>query len=578
MTAGARMAGPLGAARAFARDVARFAGPRGAAAAALVALGALFEGLGLVLLVPLLGVVFGLAPPGGLLQRGADLLFGAAGVHGTFGRLASILAAFSGLVIVRAVAVYRRDMTLTDLQSGFVERQRLLVTERLAGASWDQVARLRHARVVHVMSADIQRAGLAAHFLLQGLTAGVMLAVQGAVAILLSPLLAAITLALLAVGGLALVPLLRRSHVLGGDVTNAQFGLLDTTARFLGGLKLATAQGLQSRFVAEFQATLQTLRRRQLDTVRQQSLSGLAMTTGAALIAAALVLLGFGVLHLAPAVLATLVVVIGRMSGPARQIQQGAQHFVHALPAYGKITDLLADLAPAGPASAGPLEMALPDGPIVFDNVSFAHDGTAGVVHLSLAVDPGSFIGVNGPSGAGKTTFADLLVGLLPPQSGTITVGGRPLDAASLPLWRNTVAYVAQDAWLFHDTVRRNLCWSSPQASEDEIWEALRLTGADGLVRRMANGLDTTVGERGTLVSGGERQRLALARALLRRPRLLVLDEATGALDAASEHRIVEALRALAPRPTIVMIAHRTECFAGCDRVLRFEDGRLASS
>jgi ATP-binding cassette subfamily C protein len=106
------------------------------------------------------------------------------------------------------------------------------------------------------------------------------------------------------------------------------------------------------------------------------------------------------------------------------------------------------------------------------------------------------------------------------------------------------------------------------------MWHALTLAGADDLVRRMAQGLDTMVGERGALVSGGERQRLALARAVLRQPRLLVLDEATNALDVAGERDVIERLRAIVPRPTIVVIAHRPESIALCDRVLRFEAGR----
>jgi ATP-binding cassette subfamily C protein len=216
-------------------------------------------------------------------------------------------------------------------------------------------------------------------------------------------------------------------------------------------------------------------------------------------------------------------------------------------------------------------------GPVVFRNVSFHYQETrqaAGpIVKLDLVIQPGSFVGVSGPSGVGKTTFADLLVGLLEPDRGEIIIGDTPLRGASAVSWRDHVSYVAQDPYLFRDTIRRNLLWANPQAGEPELWDALAIAAVDALVPRMPFGLDTLLGERGSLVSGGERQRLCLARTILRRPWLLVLDEATSAIDVPSEQDILKRLRSLDPHPTIVMIAHREESLSCCDRVLRFDGG-----
>lgn len=568
--------------RPFLRDFAAFAGRKAVTTAVLLLLGALLEGLGLVLLVPLLAIVIGSGLPSGRLARAAAALFNFFGVETPLGQLALLLAAFGGLIIVRAIVLYARDMAVARLRTTFMETHRLRIVERLAGAPWDQIVRLRHARVTQLMSGDLQRVGVAATVVLQIAIAGAMLLTQCLLVFLLAPAMAFIAFAILAAGVVAFVPTARRARALGGETTQTNLWLLNSVGQFLGGLKLAISQNLQNGFVEEFRRNLREQAHQQIEFVRQQTTSRLALSTVSAIVSGLLVLVGFGALHIAPATLITLLLIIARMIAPAAQIQQGAQQLAHALPFYHRIKAIERDLAaihhtPDGPADAP----ALVEGPIVFDNVGFRHsvvgsdaDSLRGIRGISLTIRPGETIGIAGPTGAGKTTFADLLVGLYPPDEGKITIAGVPLQDAALAAWRDRVSYISQDAFLFHDTVRRNLSWAAPRASEAEIWRALELIGAGALVRGMERGLDTILGERGTLVSGGERQRIALARALLRKPWLMVLDEATTAIDIAGERSILMALRTLKPHPTVVTIAHRSESLAFCDRVLRFEGGR----
>ncbi len=193
-----------------------------------------------------------------------------------------------------------------------------------------------------------------------------------------------------------------------------------------------------------------------------------------------------------------------------------------------------------------------------------------GLDAIDLFIPAGAFIGIRGPSGSGKTTLLDLVSGLLVPQAGSISVGGRSLSGATLQRFRERLAYVTQEPFLFDDTIRRNLAWSREDVGEDEMWAALAEVDADRLVRRLGCGLDTRIGERGVMLSAGERQRLALARALLRRPAVLILDEATNAIDIASERAILERLATMAGSVTIMLAAHRNESLALCDSVIEF--------
>jgi ATP-binding cassette subfamily C protein len=566
--------------RQFLRDFVSFAGCKGISAVGLVALSAVLEVFGLVLIIPLLTIAIGSNLSSGKMSRAAATAFDFLGMDNPLARLALLLGIFGVVILVRAVVISMRDVTVAELQTGFIEAQRLRIAERLVAAQWDQVVRLRHARIMHLISGDIQRIGMMTNFLLQCAVSCVMLIAQCTLVFFLAPVFASLTLGVLFAGAVLFLPLVRRARTLGEVLTNANLSLLDSTTQFLSGLKLALSQNLQNRFIAEFRQTLHELTRRQIDYIRQQSRVRVALSTLSAISAGLLVLIGFGVFHVAPATLIVLVIVITRMLGPVGTIQQGVQQFAHAFPAYEKAKELERELATISREKSSQMDaLPLAEGAIVFENVSFRHaadDGGSirGIQDVSLTIEPGEFIGVTGPSGAGKTTFADLLVGLFPPQEGRILIAGTVLNAATRPSWRDRVGYISQDPFLFHDTVRRNLVWANPQSSEADIWDALDLVGAGSLVRGMVSGLDTMVGERGTLVSGGERQRIALARAILRRPRLLVLDEATGAIDVASERKILEGLSRLRPRPATVIIAHRTESLALCERVFRFDAGR----
>lgn len=198
--------------------------------------------------------------------------------------------------------------------------------------------------------------------------------------------------------------------------------------------------------------------------------------------------------------------------------------------------------------------------------------------HVTLALSPATTTAIVGPSGAGKSTLADLVMGLVDANEGIIGVDGNPLERRRLRAWRDRIGYVAQNTFLLHDTVKANLLWAQPAATDEDVWRALGLAAADGFVAALPDGLDTTIGDRGVKLSGGERQRLALARAVLRDPALLILDEATSSLDSENEQRILQAIDRLHGSMTIVAIAHRLSTIRGADMIHVLERGRIIES
>ncbi len=196
---------------------------------------------------------------------------------------------------------------------------------------------------------------------------------------------------------------------------------------------------------------------------------------------------------------------------------------------------------------------------------------------VDLDVEPNEVLGVVGESGCGKSTLARMLVGLEAPDSGSVLIDGADLRGVDVASLRGQVAFVADESFLFSATVAENIAYARPDASPDEIERAARRAQAHDFIMRLPDGYDTRVGERGLTLSGGQRQRIAIARALLRDPRILILDDATSSVDASTEARVKQALREVMAGRTTFVIAHRLSTIALADDIVVLEDGRVAA-
>ena len=331
---GLPISGLLQQAIAFVRDFAGFAGLSGVMASVLAVVAATFEGVGLLLLVPLLSLITASDVGTGWTHRFLAQAFEIAGAQTRTARLSLLLGLIAGLIVIRAIIVARRNIMLAQIEIGFIETVRARLARWLAAAPWPVVSRLQHARVTHLMSGDIHRVGTATHYMVQFAATTVIIGAQIIIALLLAPLLTLVALILIAIGAAVGFVMLRRAHDFGARLSRMGIALMHETSQFLGGLKLAAGQNRQASFVAEFQDSLDRLKHEQIAYLGQENRNRLAATIIAGLVGALIAFVGLVLFDVQAAVILTMLFIFSRISAPAMQMSQMLQQFAGTVPAH----------------------------------------------------------------------------------------------------------------------------------------------------------------------------------------------------------------------------------------------------
>ena len=274
----------------------------------------------------------------------------------------------------------------------------------------------------------------------------------------------------------------------------------------------------------------------------------------------------------------TFTFLLGLMIAPIVQMSNIGSQLTEALAGLDRTEELM-NLAPEEDKISRTISLNGVLGNMEFRDVSFAYEEDKEVLHdVSFNVPAGSVVALVGSSGSGKSTIAGLAASFLTPQKGTITIDGVDLSKVELNSFRRNLGVVLQDDFLFEGTIRENILFPRPKATEEELINAVKAAYVDEFTDRFEDGLDTLIGERGIKLSGGQRQRIAIARAVLADPRILILDEATSSLDTESEALIQKSLAELTKGRTTYVIAHRLSTIRKADQILVIENGRIAES
>lgn len=272
----------------------------------------------------------------------------------------------------------------------------------------------------------------------------------------------------------------------------------------------------------------------------------------------------------------TFTFLLGLMIAPIVQMSNIGSQLTEALAGLDRTEELM-NMEPEANAEERNIVLETVNGHMIFKDVSFAYEEEKEVLHdISFEVKPGSVVALVGSSGSGKSTIAGLAASFLTPQSGTISIDGKDLSRVDLNSFRQHLGVVLQDDFLFEGSIKENILFPRPNASEEQLQQAVKAAYVDEFTDRFEDGLDTLIGERGIKLSGGQRQRIAIARAVLADPKILVLDEATSNLDTESEALIQKSLAELTKGRTTFVIAHRLSTIRKANQILVIENGRIA--
>jgi ATP-binding cassette subfamily C protein len=535
----------------------------------LLALSAVAEMLGLLVL-------------GGLVSR-ADLAGGEAFASGPFAVAARVLgwapgigAAMAALVaalLARAAIGYAYGAVSARISADLLHNLRMRLYDAVSAARWAAVAGLKRNELHHALSMAPMRLASGADMAMRFAMALATVAVSGGLALSVDPGLVGIV-ALIA-GGLAIPMIWFDKRIARGtrDVYRDTQRLYDHVARYLDNLKLDRFQSARGAGVAQFArvSAAQAQMQRAVEMIAQRS--ALVRQIGGALALGGVIWAGVA-RGMAPAEAALIVVLFLRLLPRLFSAHAMLQELIAAAASFDEYDRQVRAYAEAEEPRA-PARAALGPARVEAQGIGFSWPGAdvPALRDVSLTLPAGDATGLIGLSGAGKTTLADLLCGLSMPDGGRVLVDGAALTLDALHGWRGQVALVSRDDFLIPDSLRANLLMGA-EAGDDALWRALDLVGFAERMRD-CGGLDAPVGDRGDGLSAGERQRLCLARGIVQRPRLLVLDEATSAMNPVDEAAIAGRLAALRGETTLLIIAHRLSSIAWVDQVAALEAGRL---
>lgn len=537
----------------------------------------LLDGVGILLLIPMISM-------SGIIDIKANemlsTLFSFLNTIPSSIGLPIILAIY--VLIVVGQNVLQRYITIrnTNIQHGFFRHIRIETYQALLHANWNFFVNNRKSDLINFLTAEIARSSAGTHSFLQFMTSLVFTVIQIGIAFWLS---SSITMFVL-LSGLVLIAFnrkfLKKSIELGQkNYTMGREYLAGITDQ-INGIKDIKSNSLEKSRMEWFKKITKGMQDEQIEYTKLKTISQMNYKVASAVLIAVFIFIALNMFHAQASQLMLIIVIFSRLWPRVAAIQGSLEQIATILPAFKAVKNFQEECK-----NSREFHLSKDNKPIhitqeiELKNVFFRYDikqsTTYALNNINIVIPANKMTAFVGRSGAGKSTLIDMLMGLNQPERGRVLLDGLPLSQDNIPSFRKSISYVPQEPFLFNTSIKDNLKLVEPDATEEQMWDALEFSSAAEFVRMLPNGLDTVIGDRGIRLSGGERQRIVLARAILRKPSMLVLDEATSALDTENEAKIQQALEKLKGRMTIVVIAHRLSTIRNADQVVVLDKGSV---
>ena len=531
----------------------------------------LTKGVSFIILLPILRLA-GIAESANQNSKAAQLVNAVWDRLGISMSLYSCLILYVLLVLLYSFLGYLKTLLDTEIVQMYKQQLRNELFSSVINAEWGYIKSKKNTHIFNNLITEINNIGYAAQLLVYSF---------GTVVIFFFYLTTSlyVSFKMTVVASLCFLPLLiiqktlnRRAYATGEAIYQRHENLFNAVLEFINSFKIAKTYNLQDRYESEFKEITQQTVKDEYSFSKISAGTEILYEVGSAIIISIVLVWAITIIKIPVVDLLLMVYIASKLLPNLSSLTRNFQYILNTLPSFEGVSNLITEAKQHKEQNLNKSSsFAFPKESIKFCDIRFHYENDTPIFeNFNCKIKINKTTSIIGRSGRGKSTLMELLLGLLNAQAGKILIDDVDLARFDLVAWRNSIAYIPQECFLFNATIRQNLLWSRPDASENELREVLKAVAGE-FVFDLPDGLETVVGDLGIRLSGGERQRIVLARALLRNPKILILDEATNALDTDSEAVIKRAIEQLKGKVTVIIISHDQHLIDQADDVIKLD-------